>query len=280
MPPTSTSDLQTGSFGSVYDMSIAVLPSAPPAYGQARMFTPNTVPAKRPKLSLNTTSTTSAPYRSKQSTSLRLDTLSATSPTTRNTFGNAYTQQKNNRRPQTPLRHDSAQQDTPIDKAILLAPASPVSALAAIETQAEFAPYTLNHDVNPILRNGPIEQRHHSQRATSQTKPIFALTKRVIFRAPLTEEVKNKEYTLRHSDITTVATPLTTSGSAAPDALTPASIESSASTHNTSCPATPIAGRNKKDRHWYWTLGPQQQQHELDEGNEISASPGEVDSTI
>jgi hypothetical protein len=98
---------------------------------------------------------------------------------------------------------------------------------------------------------------------------MFPTPKKVAFRAPLVEEIRNIEYTLRHSDILSPSSEdhkleLSPPKRARKDAsdyqeegakLTADQADDDED-ENESVPATPVAGRRKRDRQWRWTLGP------------------------
>jgi len=110
---------------------------------------------------------------------------------------------------------------------------------------------------------------------------MFPTPKKVAFRAPLVEEIRNIEYTLRHSDILSPSSgdsklelsppkkgarkdardyqeegaKLTADQTASPSAGTNVEHEDEED-ESESVPATPVAGRRKRDRQWRWTLGP------------------------
>lgn len=111
---------------------------------------------------------------------------------------------------------------------------------------------------------------------------MFPATKKVAFKEPLTEDVKTTQFTLRHSDIESSTSTISTLE------LSPSNTEAKRSTleqdhkeshededhsHSSSphtgdkressdeedsdggsCPATPVAGRRKRHRQWVWTL--------------------------
>jgi len=99
----------------------------------------------------------------------------------------------------------------------------------------------------------------------------------------LTEDVKNTKYTIAHSDIESSSSTISTLelpapqyvfGKSAPENTkdedaevgsgrarvaahqTGEKRESDEEDSDTSCPATPVAGRRKRHRQWRWTLGP------------------------
>lgn len=276
-------------------MSLTLLPSTPVSYNP-QLLTPSPSPSKRPKLSLNTTNI--SPVFGKGSTSLRLETLSATSPTARNTFRNGHDEDQSQTqapatRPQkptlTPLATNvETSAETPTPSRIELpdsadtedyTSASAISATSSastIDSLPSEVPYKLPFNLPSILTNGPIPRTRHRRLSFTQSKPMFPAPKKVMFRAPLTEDIKTSKYVLRHSDIESL-TPSPSDSEGQQDdshvkkeaggaSVEPLVIPSSPcgtkrgspveEDDNDKCPATPVAGRNKKQRQWVWTLGP------------------------
>lgn len=117
---------------------------------------------------------------------------------------------------------------------------------------------------------------------------MFPTAKKVSFRAPLTEDIKNEKYTMKNSDLesssSTISTlelsPPTPEGEAlkgkADEVVEEGKKETETITKTAAqprlgdkressdeedsdsdkCPATPVAGRKKRHRDWVWTLGP------------------------
>ncbi len=110
---------------------------------------------------------------------------------------------------------------------------------------------------------------------------MFPDAKRVMFRAPLTEDIETTEYTMRHSDIDSILSETSAAGTTVPERDDEESVVSSDEQGNSvsegqmlkqarrvgakrdssdddsdTCPATPVAGRQKKHRQWRWTLAP------------------------
>ncbi|KXT13664.1 hypothetical protein AC579_4997 [Pseudocercospora musae] len=276
-------------------MSLAILPSAPmTSYSQSStptLLAPSPSPAKRPKLSLDTNNVTAT--FGKSSTSLRLD--SAASPTAKNTFRNAYNparQPSASRLSKPTLKQIStdiprtrspeplptkAQEATPlIDSATSSAS---ISSTSFVDSLPADVPYKLSYSVTSILLNSPIPRPKPRRTMFAQSKPMFPATKRVSFKTPLTEEVKNVSFTMRHSDIesstSTISTlelsppedssmkqPVDTSesrkctGQAVSSPKTGDKRESSDEEDSDSTPQTPgPSGRRKRHRRWVWTLG-------------------------
>lgn len=112
---------------------------------------------------------------------------------------------------------------------------------------------------------------------------MFPAAKKVAFKAPLTEDIQTTKYTMRHSDIesstSTISTlelsPAEKASTTDSDDCDKAEVtveaekkeslspqtgdkrESSDEEEDSdSCPNTPVAGRKKRHRAWRWTLGP------------------------
>ena len=249
-------------------MATASLPRIPPR------------PApQRPKLIINT----QQPRIPGKAASLRVDLLSAASPTVRNTFSNTY------------------------DPAV--ATTTTTTTTAACDPATPTLPYKQPHHLVSILANSPVVPRK-----MVPARPRFPAEKRVSFRTPLEEHITTVKYTLAHSDLlsscSTLASIASTqetqeaaasSGTTAPHPSNPtfhASLpgtalqipiylpqtpchpldptdlatksplppspprtgqkrdSSSSEDDSDSCPETPVAGRRKRTRDWRWTLGP------------------------
>lgn len=224
MPQSPLPDIHTPTSRSSSTMSLAILPSSPMPYSQASMpalLPPAPSPAKRPKLTLNT-STTPQVF-GKGSTSLRLETLSATSPTGRNTFRNGYGQDRSLKttrakpqrpnltplatvesapaKPQlpTPLRTDLPSSAESGD--ITSSSAASTTSISTIDSLSTEVPYKLTYNITSILSNGPLPRTKSKKTSFAPSRPMFPLPKRVAFRAPLTEDIKTSKYTMAHSDI-------------------------------------------------------------------------------
>ncbi|KAF2447284.1 hypothetical protein P171DRAFT_483330 [Karstenula rhodostoma CBS 690.94] len=159
--------------------------------------------------------------------SLRLDTLSAVSPTARNTFSNAYAPPASaapatGRPSKLRLSIDSSC-NAPTSASTPSSASTLSSALtsASTDSAAIIIPYKQPHNVRSILSNGP------TPRKMASARPLFPAEKRVSFRAPLEEEIKTVKYTLAHSDIeSSVSTisSLATTSSEESETATPLSI--------------------------------------------------------
>jgi len=107
---------------------------------------------------------------------------------------------------------------------------------------------------------------------------MFPAAKKVAFRSPLTEDVKTEKYTLKHSDIESSASTISTldlndvkeddekvvkkvekkqrASSPQTGEKRESSDEEDDDDEDESYPTTPVAGRRKRHRQWTWTLGP------------------------
>ena len=113
---------------------------------------------------------------------------------------------------------------------------------------------------------------------------MFPAAKKVGFRAPLTEEIRTEKYTMKHSDIESSTSTISTLELSPAEKKkdgevqdkreegTQTDVEESTVTSpqtgdkressdeeeedSDTCPATPVAGRKKRHRQWVWTLGP------------------------
>ncbi|KAF2256958.1 hypothetical protein BU26DRAFT_558386 [Trematosphaeria pertusa] len=156
---------------------------------------------QRPRLRLDTQSTT---HRYKGS-SLRLETLSAVSPTIRNTFSNAYEPPASAApvlaRPSKPRLSIDSTCKTSSESSTPSSAATPSSSLTSASTDSAtiVIPYKQPHNLTSILSNSPA--RALEPRRMAAARPLFPAEKKVSFRTPLEEEIKNVRYTLAHSDI-------------------------------------------------------------------------------
>ncbi|KAK4548002.1 hypothetical protein LTR36_010722 [Oleoguttula mirabilis] len=282
-------------------MSLAILPSAPMPYGPASVPTLlQPMSSKRPKLTLKTIQAPTL-LNGKGSTSLRLETLSAVSPTARNTFSNAYdpaqamkaTAAKPQRPCLTPLATSvpfaMSRIPTPLETDIpsltnsaTSSSAVSTTSMSTVDFLSTDVPYKLGYNLTSILSNGPLPRTKRNRTSYAQSRPIFPATKRVSFRAHLTEDIINTKYTVAHSDIESSALLISTTELLQPELgvkpriqderetnVTKAGLkitaptspqigvkrESSDEEDSDICPATPVAGRRKKHRQWRWTLG-------------------------
>ncbi|KAI4640962.1 uncharacterized protein J4E79_011748 [Alternaria viburni] len=157
----------------------------------------------RPKLSINT----EQPRILGKGASLRLETLSAVSPTVRNTFSNAYERPATAPTLQRPSRPQlSIESDVPTTSGSTSASTpSSASTLSSTLTSASndsatlSIPYKQPHNLASILSNSPA--RSIIPRKMGSSRPMFPAEKRVSFRTPLEEEITTTRYTLAHSDI-------------------------------------------------------------------------------
>ncbi|KAF2865361.1 hypothetical protein BDV95DRAFT_507284 [Massariosphaeria phaeospora] len=170
--------------------------------------------------------------------SLRLDTLSAVSPTARNTFQNQDApalEQPASARPSRPrLSIDSGCQETSNPPSSTPTSASTLSSALTSACSSGSAtiriPYKQPHNLTSILSNSPACQL--LPRKMAPARPLFPAEKRVSFRTPLEEEIRTVTYTLAHSDLESSISTLSS-------IATSASMESDSSV--TSVSATPAA---------------------------------------
>ncbi|OJD35880.1 uncharacterized protein BKCO1_1400028 [Diplodia corticola] len=172
--------------------SLALLPAHPQQPSPAvQPPQPAHAAPRRPKLSLNTSTAQVRTFG--KGSSLRLETLSAVSPTARNTFSNGY-------EPQTLSAESKA--DTPSSASTFSSStsASSCSSLASsLGGESAKIPYKLPHNVQSILANSPLPPVHRHR--TMAARRMFPATKRVSFRANLTEDIVTTKFTMAHSDI-------------------------------------------------------------------------------
>ena len=202
-------------------------------------------PSQRPKLTVNT----HQPRVFGKGASLRLDTLSAVSPTVRNTFNNAYEPNTTTNTsstlntyvapppgPPAKLRLDinttsanPASISTP-DSASTLA-STLTSASSESSSSISTIPYKQPHNLNSILSNSRIVPRKMASR------PMFPAEKRVSFRTPLEEEIKTVKYTWANSDLESSSSTMTSLESTSTDSSL-AQSETTA-THHAVTPSKP-----------------------------------------
>ncbi|CAK4030568.1 Hypothetical predicted protein [Lecanosticta acicola] len=277
-------------------MSLAILPLAAPMtcsqHSGPALVPPSPAPSKRPKLSLNTTDVPLSVF-GKASTSLRLDTLSCTSPTSRNTFSNrnAYTsfqQPPSDSSQQKPVLAPLTTSPTSIveDECELAQDSIASSASTSSSTSSDFesteVPYRVAFNTTSILRNGPLPRKRARTSNLPSERTMFPPAKKVAFRSPLTEEVKTTKYIMKHSDIEPSNSSISTlelspqrnntesteeikkgeqegahmkrKGNEYPHAGNKRE-SSDDEESDDSCPSTPMPGREKRSRIWTWTLG-------------------------
>nr|OQO26650.1 hypothetical protein B0A51_04127 [Rachicladosporium sp. CCFEE 5018] len=272
-------------------MSVAVLPSAPLPYEHVTMLSAPS-PSKRPKLSLNTSSAVPSGF-GKKATSLRLETLSATSPTLRNTFSNAHEdvtrlsdceRQAHDRIVRSPIS-TVEEPLTPIAPGSSHSSVSSAASTSTTDSLPVELPYKLAFNTASILSNGPLQRTRSVRKHFSQSKPMFPTAKKVAFKAPLEEEIHTERYTFCNSDIESSSSTISTLELTPSDRSKARDQVDDEASHlgekperdlsvkaptvtgekreadedeedSDTCPATPVAGRRKRDREWVWTLGP------------------------
>ncbi|KAH8722895.1 hypothetical protein GQ44DRAFT_741267 [Phaeosphaeriaceae sp. PMI808] len=192
--------------------------SMPPSYTPSPGLAPNmttmasSLPIisrqQRPKLSVNTSQPRS--FGKGKGASLRLDTLSAVSPTNINTFSNAYpastlasTSTSTSISTSTSVSTStSTSTSTPSSTPIIPSPTSALSSTltsASNESATTCIPYKQPHNLASILINSPA--RSIIPRKMASSRPMFPAEKHVSFRTPLEEEITTIKYTLAHSDL-------------------------------------------------------------------------------
>ncbi|KAF2236634.1 hypothetical protein EV356DRAFT_530909 [Viridothelium virens] len=177
--------------------SVTLLPSSP------IYVPPSHLASKRPKLTLNTGRQR---LYAKGLTSLRLETLSAVSPTVRNTFCNTFASPDSpvdsglsescSNLPAPPQVEDFST-DAPNNSAT---PTSSSTASSADGTPVRI-PYQQPHNLVSILSNSLVPRIDSRRMSFSRSRPLFPATKHVSFRNPLAEEIQTEKYTLAHSDL-------------------------------------------------------------------------------
>lgn len=298
-------------------MSLAILPSSPATYSQPPLLSSKPSPSKRPKLSLNTS--ISPPTFGKKATSLRLETLSATSPTIRNTFSNAHEEESklkgNGSKPKRPTLSNlstsniiscdnlspSPSTSDHLDATSSSSTSTSANSISTTDSIPASVPYKLAYNATSILSNSPLPRSSSQRRTFAQTRPMFPVTKKVAFRAPLTEDITTEKFTMRHSDIESSNSTISTLELSPPEAESEGEAtskvadaksegdalksqakaakqksapspragdkrDSSDEEDSDTCPATPVAGRKKRHREWVWTLGPIDSANASDEG--------------
>jgi hypothetical protein len=163
----------------------------------------------RPRLTLNTTINSSKPRSFGKGSSLSLNTLSAVSPTVKNTFVNAYQPAPETTtlvRPKL-LIDPSVGQDqdfgTPSDQGSSRTPSnSSVSSASTASSEQTKIPYFQPKGVTSILLTS-LTHRSYQFRMSSEAQSGLA-SKRVSFRDPIDEEIQTLRYVLAHSDIESV----------------------------------------------------------------------------
>ncbi|OCK83207.1 hypothetical protein K432DRAFT_322682 [Lepidopterella palustris CBS 459.81] len=192
--------------------SLAILPQRQPPLRQPEPGAPR----PKPKLQLNTQQIRTFGKGS----SLRLETLSAVSPTIRNTFTNAYDAPVSAApalgkpsKPRLSIDSSVANQAPSSTSSVLQVDintpsytpnsASTFSSGSTSASSSDSAtiriPYKLTHNLPSILSNSPVESLR--PRRMTASRPMFPAAKKVSFRTPLEEEITTVKYTLAHSDI-------------------------------------------------------------------------------
>jgi hypothetical protein len=198
---------QSYGHSSAHDPPASIMASLP-ILPQRQPSAPVELP-QRPKLQIDTHQIRTFGKGS----SLRLDTLSAVSPTVRNTFSNAYDAPTpavptlgRRTKPQLSIDSSFAKTTHASPSSTTTTTPSSASTLHSALTSASSngsatitIPYKQPHNLSSILTNSPA--RHLLLRKMAYTRPLFPAEKKVSFRAPLEEEIKTVRYTLAHSDL-------------------------------------------------------------------------------
>ena len=150
-------------------------------------------PAKRPKLSLQTTQLSTNYGTSSSNTGARMETMSTTTPTTLNTLSNTF---------------DLTIRTSPISSTSSPAPFQ-LSKSACSSPYARRRPYDLNlpFGKRPILKNSSLHQQYRLSTLTTSASPrhggrrsFFPAPKKVSFQA-VEEEIVTQTYVARHVDL-------------------------------------------------------------------------------
>ncbi|KAE9969203.1 hypothetical protein EG328_007000 [Venturia inaequalis] len=173
---------------------------------QSQELSPQSRPG-RPKLSLNTAQTRTFGKGS----SLRLETLSAISPTIINTFSNAYeppaaqpsasSSEQKLARPKLSINSSIQYQPPEIPTVETQDSRTPSSASISSASTANSAtfPYSNSQILNSILANSPIPRLELPRKMAG--RPRFPAEKKVSFRTPLEEEIITTKFTYAHYDV-------------------------------------------------------------------------------
>lgn len=191
-------------------------------------------PAKRPKLSL---ATSTLPLTFDKSTTGLMLAVPTDSPTLRNTYANAY----------EPHRVSATSFSSPSAK-----PKSPICRLTS--PYPHESPYQLSLGVRSILRNSPLPRRHLSATSARTTRRMFPNTKRVSYRCPLEEIMPAKRPLSEIESPTKQIGNFEETESEPSDSVTEKKPECG-SEDDVGIPVMPTRGRRKRRREWVWTLG-------------------------
>ncbi|ODH12798.1 hypothetical protein ACO22_07905, partial [Paracoccidioides brasiliensis] len=188
-----------------------VKPPVPPALPPtARNHEPSNV-SKRPKLSLQTSSLPITFGKSTTALSLALSAGCSASPTVWNTFNNAYDGFRRTTSSSSPVSASSP-------KCASRSAKRGSSYLCNCQTVNEQLPYKLPLGLRSILRNSPhtsslrraslaVPSGNGSGNGHCGRKVLFPAKRRVKYRFPLDEEIKNVRYVARHSDLSPLDSP-------------------------------------------------------------------------
>lgn len=182
--------------------------------------TPSRTQKLRPKLSLNTVDVPS--NFSFKSTSLRLDTLSVISPTSRNTFHNVYTTNPEQSTPsdsptssspspqsqghRAALDYRDSVSSSAEDKLLSSSPATSVditTGSVSAGAESSFKTQLLNVDLTSDPRRASTQSAPHLRSiiSSSRDRSPSQRSKSVSFKPHLTETIHTNTYILAHSDL-------------------------------------------------------------------------------
>ncbi|KAI9718206.1 MAG: hypothetical protein M1812_004196 [Candelaria pacifica] len=223
----------------LYQCGPTLISSNPPANELS-----NAPLAKRPKLSLEISSTSTPRTFGKSTTALTLNTICA-SPTVHNTYTNAYETQTSQSAISPSLR-----QRTP-----------PTRRLNAYNNKI---PYHQPLGVRGILRNSPLNRQLRSATLSRAPRRLFSRVKKVTYTTTLSEEIRTTKYVAAHLDLLRedeadgdgepVQEAILDDSSTSPSRHGEAQKDQDNDTLE--APKAPVVERKRRQRNWVWTLGP------------------------
>ncbi|KAL8651140.1 MAG: hypothetical protein Q9226_004833 [Calogaya cf. arnoldii] len=168
------------------------------------MPTPRPLTPKRPKLSLQTSATSTLPSSKQSRTALSNLSSAVDSPTTyRNTYENAFEPSPAIPVSSKPHPDEAFTQIRPVQRPSLptsyFSSSISTASSASNSPYANAAPYTVALGARSILRNGPLPRRHTTHLANRPAKRMFYPVKRVSFPETLVEMIPTP--TLSESDV-------------------------------------------------------------------------------
>ncbi|KAI9795245.1 MAG: hypothetical protein M1835_006141 [Candelina submexicana] len=200
--------------------------------------------AKRPKLSLEISSTSTPRTFGKSNTALTLNTVCASSPSLHNTYTNAYETQTSD----PPLSPSSRQRTTPQRRH---------------NTYNRTAPYHQPLGIRGILRNSPLNRQIRSATLSRTPRRLFPRVKKVTYATPLSEDIQTTKYVAAHFELLDeiggngIEAPVRENQQGAPNS-SPSEHEGTGSDQDIilEAPKAPVVKRKRRQRNWIWTLGP------------------------